>query len=80
MVVPYTVEGASFKPGQPHPFADGGVRLLRPARHFFALHPDGERVALALVAQESSSLTADKLVIMTNFFDELRRLAPPSKK
>jgi hypothetical protein len=42
----------------------------------FDLHPDGKRVAVALPAQASPEAGGDKVVVVLNFFDELRRLAP----
>jgi hypothetical protein len=39
----------------------------------FDLHPDGERVALQLAGDESGH-APDSVVVVTNFFDELRRL------
>ena len=39
----------------------------------FDLHRDGERVALRLSGDESGD-AADRVVVVTNFFDELRRL------
>jgi hypothetical protein len=44
------------------------------------LHPDGERVAVAAAGQTTGAPTKqDKVVLVFNFFDELRRLAPTSK-
>ncbi len=37
------------------------------------LHPDGERVALRL-ARDASEAAPDSVVVVFNFFDELRRL------
>jgi hypothetical protein len=39
----------------------------------FALHPDGERIALRLSEVESGA-APDSVVVVTDFFDELRRL------
>ena len=39
----------------------------------FDLHPDGERVALRLAGDESGD-APDSVVVVFNFFDELRRL------
>jgi hypothetical protein len=45
----------------------------------FDLHPDGERFAVAVPAEGSSVTKGDHVVLVQNFFDELRRLAPPGK-
>ena len=42
----------------------------------FDLHPDGQRFALAPVAQTAAGAKPDKAVFVFNFFDELRRLVP----
>ncbi len=72
MVASYTAEGDSFRSERPVPWSDvrfhpiGGTQT-------FALHPDGERVALRLSGDESGA-APDSVVLITNFFDELRRL------
>jgi hypothetical protein len=53
--------------------------LGRPRQRAFDLHPDGERIAAA-VATGQAEEKIDKVTFIFNFFDELRRLAPPSKK
>jgi len=44
----------------------------------FDLHPDGERVAIAPLAEPQSAANT-KLVVVFNFFDELRQTAPVQK-
>ena len=46
----------------------------------FDLHPDGERIALSAAAQTPGEAKPDKVVLVFNFFDELRRIAPVSKR
>jgi serine/threonine-protein kinase len=78
MVVPYTVTGDSFKADKPHLWSER-VILPRPNQSAYALHPDGERIAVAL----SSGLVEEKLDKVTfifNFSEELRRIAPATKK
>ena len=48
---------------------------MRPGR-MFDLHPDGERFALAPAAQAEEGAKRDKVVVILNFFDELRRISP----
>jgi hypothetical protein len=43
------------------------------------VHPDGERIAGA-VAPEITTLKQDKVVLVSQFFDELRTLAPAGKR
>ena len=46
----------------------------------FDLHPDGERFAIGPELQATGSTNHDKVVFIVNFFDELRRIAPPGGK
>ena len=72
MVVPYEVQGGSFHAEKPRLWSDGRYLTDRG----FDLHPDGERFALAAVAQTQDSAKQDEVVFILNFFDELRRIAP----
>jgi serine/threonine-protein kinase len=84
MVVPYVVDGAAFKNERPRVWSERPF-LNRPGTGAgisgisFALHPDGDRFALA-PASEIAGATTDRLVFIFNFFDELRRLAPSRTK
>ena len=78
MVAPYVVDGDSFRADKP--------RLWSPASYqpegwlrVYDVHPDGKRVAIAKPLDTAAD-KRDKVVIILNFFDELRRLAPPVKK
>jgi hypothetical protein len=64
-----------FATDTPHVWVDRRF-LPRPGFISFALHPDGERFALAAASENESAVRQDKLVFIFNFFDELRRLAP----
>jgi serine/threonine-protein kinase len=76
MVAPYTVEGGSFRSDRPRLWADRRHSLRGPiANRSFDLHPDGKRFALAAVP-ESDTAQADKVVLIFNFFEELRRAVP----
>jgi hypothetical protein len=79
MVVSYTVDGDSFTPDKPRAWSEHRL-LVRPGFRSFDLHPDGERIALAIAPEGDRVITQDKLVFMMNFFDELRRLAPGSPR
>jgi hypothetical protein len=78
MVVSYSVEGDSFKADKPRLWSEQAI-LLRPRERSFDLHPDGERIAAAVLAGQAEE-KVDHVTFIFNFFDELRRIAPPSKK
>jgi Tol biopolymer transport system component len=71
MVVQYHGDGKSFQADKPMPwtdvtFADGQYRR-------FTLHPDGNRFAMGKLPDTPAG---DTVVMIFNFFDELRRSAP----
>ena len=72
MVVPYATSGTSFQPDKAHRWSDVPLPTTT-----FALHPDGERIAVA--PNVDIARPPEKLVVITNFFDEIRRLAPPAR-
>ncbi len=78
MVASYTVEGESFKADKPRVWSEHRFMLRRAGS--FTLHPDGERFALAAAPENESAVKQDKLVFIFNFFDELRRIAPVTKR
>jgi len=75
MVVPYTVEGDVFRADKPRLWLEAPF-MRRPRQVSFDLHPDGDRFAVATVPQVQTSTRQDKVVLIFNFFDELRRIAP----
>jgi hypothetical protein len=74
----YTVDGDSFKADKPRLWSEQAIRPLRRLRSF-NLRPDGERVAVAVPSNQAEE-KLDKVTFIFNFFDELRRIAPPGKK
>ena len=78
MVASYTADGTSFKADKPRPWSEGRYGF-RPRNRSFDLHPDGNRFALAPAPATEEAAAADRVVFIFNFFDELRRLAPPSR-
>ena len=76
MVAPYTVEGDSFRADKPRLWSEARF-IPRPRQRSIDLHPDGDRFALAAVTETEAK--QDKVVFIFNFFDELRRPAPPKK-
>jgi serine/threonine-protein kinase len=78
MVASYTVDGDSFKADKPHLWSERAILPLRAGR-FFDLHPDGNRIAAA-VASGQAEEKLDKVTFIFNLFDELRHIAPATKK
>jgi serine/threonine-protein kinase len=76
MVATYTLDGDSFRPEKPRIWAEG-LFPSRPNTRPFDLHPDGRRVVLLRTPQAQPEAKQDKLVFILNFFDYLRRIAPP---
>jgi hypothetical protein len=54
---------------------------MSPQFSFFGsnVHPDGERLAVAIPSTQPEE-KIDHVTFIFNFFDELRRIAPPLKK
>ena len=77
MVTPYNVSGAQFLPEKPRLWSSGHFTLGQYQR--YALHPDGQRFAVSS-SPESQSESKGQIVFVFNFFDEIRRLVPSSKK
>jgi serine/threonine-protein kinase len=75
MVVPFSVDGDSFRAGTPWPWPNGRIEA-RGSTAVFALHPDGERLALRPATQTPGDAKQDHVTFIFNFFDELRRIAP----
>jgi eukaryotic-like serine/threonine-protein kinase len=77
-VASYSVEGEAFRLGKSRPWSPGRL-VQRSGFNRFDLHPDGKRVAV-LTAAEETEVNKDTVVFITNFFDELRRIAPPAPR
>jgi hypothetical protein len=78
MVVPYAVVGESFRAEKPTLWSSGRHQTRGPQR-MFDLHPDGTRFAVAPLEDAGVVGNVDHVTVIFNFFDELRRLAPPSR-
>ena len=79
MVSAYTVDGDAFRADKSRVWSDAPYRARPRGFPFFRsfdLHPDGERFALTKTAEAVNQTKVDKVVLIFNFFDELRRLAP----
>ena len=75
------MEGGSFRAEKPRSWSEGRF-VPRPTRTggpngSFDLHTDGNRFAMAAVSGTDAS--ANKIVFIFDFFDELRRIAPVKK-
>ena len=79
MVAPFSVEGGSFRAEKPRPWSAARY-LFRGPNRMFDLHPDGTRFAVAAANPNRSGMKTDHVTVITNFFEELRRLAPPAKR
>jgi len=71
MTATYTVAGDSFRADPPSIWSDGPVSA-------FDVHPDGQRVAV-LKGTSSQSAQSGKVVLIVNFFEELRRISDASR-
>jgi serine/threonine-protein kinase len=76
MVVPYAIDGGSFRSEKPRLWSEGPF-AVRPGARSLDPHPDGER--FAVLANPQAEVTHNKVVFILNFFDELRRIAPPTR-
>jgi len=71
----------SFRADKPRLWSEGRytVRARAGVARPFDLHPDSERFALAAVPEAQTAAKQDKVVLIFNFFGELRRIAPVRK-
>jgi hypothetical protein len=79
MVATYTVDGDSFRAEKPRVWSEGRYQT-RGSNRMFDLHPDGERFALLPAAQTPGGTRQDHVTFIFNFFEELRRVAPATKR
>jgi hypothetical protein len=76
MSVPYRAVGESFQADKPRVWL--GTRVIgrpRPPSRDLDLHPDGKRFVIGSI-EEQSPVLRNHVVLVLNFFDELRRIAP----
>ena len=79
MVLDYGVTGNSFVPGKPHVWTPKSLAWLG-GNYPYDLAPDGKRFAVVLSTgggAEQVQRPTDSVTVLLNFFDELRRRAPP---
>lgn len=75
MVTPYAMERNAFHAEQPRPLAEARYTSRGLEGRRFDLHPDGNRLALAVLRDTEAVAKLDRLMIILNFSDELRRRA-----
>jgi hypothetical protein len=73
MVTPYTVDGDRFRADKARLWSEGRLSI----DGSFDLHPDGQR--FAVVKAPETADTQGHVVLILNFFDYLRRIAPPQE-
>jgi serine/threonine-protein kinase len=74
MVVSYAVDRVSFRAEKPRLWSE--ARFQTRVNAPFDLHPDGERFAVA----ELPDINQGHVTLIFNFLDEVRRVAPATKK
>ena len=75
MLAPYRVEGDTFRPDKPSVWTDTAFTPAQYRR--YTLDPRSDRFAVGKRLEEEHTGT---VVFLVNFFDELRRLAPVTKR
>lgn len=78
MVAAYKTTGNSFQADKPKTWSETEIEVQFIRN--FALHPDGKRFAILKNPQGQSTEKHDKVVLVENFLDELRRISAPEKK
>jgi serine/threonine-protein kinase len=80
MVAAYSVDGDSFRADKPKLVSETRfiTRPREPSRDI-AVHPDGQRFAVAAMPETEIAERFDKVVFVFNFLDELRRIASSKK-
>jgi hypothetical protein len=72
---PFRVAGDAFVPGKPQLWSPTNI-VWTGADSLYDLHPDGRRVAAAVDVSQTQTTVHDHVVVMSNFFDYLRTIAP----
>jgi serine/threonine-protein kinase len=79
MVARYTVKGGAFLAEPPELWSEARYQTRGLLNRMFDLDPNEERFALAR-APTSVGAPLDKVTVVWNFFEELRRLAPETRR
>ena len=79
MTVEYTASGDSFAPGRPRVWCDKPI--YSPGRMNLDIEPDGKRFAVMQALEPADSTKgAMQVVVLLNFFDELKRRIPTAEQ
>ena len=79
MVVNYTVAKGTFRPGKPRVWFGRQLANIGLGRNF-DLAPDGKRFLVVMPAQSPDPRGSQShVMLVTNFFDEVRRLTGQGK-
>jgi hypothetical protein len=78
MVAGYTVNGESFAPEKPRVWSEKLLANLPVGNPSFDVAPDGRRI-VALMPAEGPDAQEHHVIVLENFFDELRRRVPMRK-
>jgi Tol biopolymer transport system component len=73
MFAPFSIAGDAFVPSKPQLWSPMDL-VWGGAFSFYDLHPDGKRIAA--LAKQKQTTVQDHVVLMFNFFDYLRTIAP----
>jgi hypothetical protein len=79
MVASYSIAGDVFTPSTARAWSESTFSPTPPVNTYgpsFDIHPDGQRFAVAPLAALAESGQRPQMVLVFNFFEELRRLAP----
>jgi serine/threonine-protein kinase len=77
-VVDYHAEGDTFSVEKPRVWASD-VRIQGAGGGGFDLHPNGDRIVGRLVAVDQVTEKRDRIVLISNFFDDLQRISPGTR-
>jgi serine/threonine-protein kinase len=79
MAASYAVTSDTFVPGKPGVWVPTRVAPGRPNTHAWDLAPDGKHVVLLTPMDSADAKQEHEVVLLQNFFDELRRRVPLGK-
>lgn len=80
MVVTYTASGDSFRADKPQLWSPGQFTDAGSNTYNFDLHPDGKRFAVLKTPGTGQAAAINKVNIVLNWFDELKRRVPTGTK
>ena len=73
MVTSWSVEGDTFVASKPRLWSREQIWNLHSFGRDYDLHPDGERFAVLMAAEEQVEEKRDKVILIENFFELLRQ-------